>query len=374
MRAHLVVIGSGTTGLSLALEAARRTDSLSAPVVLFAASETICPRLELCRHDLANTELALELRHGLRFWSGIRSQTGRDPGWNPCGAVVELGESEDLSGWNRLRELGASIRREGEKVFDDDAGTLEGGSARSCLESLAREAGAVVRMGEVAISVSVNPGQPLRVTTTTGEVTCDAVVLAGAGASALSPGGGPRLVSRTWRECSFGEEEEPLEEAREADPLVLDFLPSGELDTVAVEEALQESFGGIEAGRARVRARVRGDLIAAPERTERIWVGSAEEPLEAAADLASRALGEVTSGEERTRVFWESPDGAPIIGPVPDCAGLWVACGFGLRAGLLAPACAEGVAARILEGGSGWFDRELYDPARPGVNWPERSR
>jgi len=90
--------------------------------------------------------------------------------------------------------------------------------------------------------------------------------------------------------------------------------------------------------------------------------------------LAARALGEITLGEERERSLWEGPDGAPIVGEVPGHEGLWLACGFGARAGLLAPACAEGLAARILEGGSGWFARERYDPSRPAVSWPERSR
>ena len=79
-------------------------------------------------------------------------------------------------------------------------------------------------------------------------------------------------------------------------------------------------------------------------------------------------------GEEREHALWEGPDGAPIVGEVPGYEGLWLACGFGARAGLLAPACAESLATQILEGGSGWFSQEIYDPSRPAVNWPERCR
>jgi glycine/D-amino acid oxidase-like deaminating enzyme len=371
MRARLVIIGSGTTGLCLALEAARRTDPLSAPVVLLAGGETTSPRLELCRHDLACADLVLEARHGIRFWSGLRARTGRDPGWNPCGALVEVSGEDELAAWGRLQELGAEIRRDGDKVFDDDAGTLEGERARACIEALAREAGAVVRMGEMALSVQAGPGRPLVVETTAGEISSDAVVLAGAGASSLTPGGAPELVSRIWRERSYGGEEEGGDEQAETEaaPLVLDFLPSGELDESAVADVFQERFGGPELGRAGVRARATGDLVAAPESGGRLWVGGVGDPSGDAAALAARAIGEISLGEERERALWEGPDGAPIIGAVPGTEGVWLACGFGAGAGLFAPACAEGLASRVLEGVSGWFSQPRYDATRSSVSW-----
>jgi glycine/D-amino acid oxidase-like deaminating enzyme len=339
--------------------------------VLLAGSETTSPRLELCRHDLASTDLVLEARHGIRFWSGLRARTGRDPGWNPCGALVEVKGDEELSAWGRLHELGVGIRRDGDKVFDDDAGTLEGERARACLEALAREAGAVVRMGEVALSVQADPGRPLVVETTMGEIRSEAVVLAGAGAISLTPGGAPELVSRAWRERSYGGEEGGGDEqaGTEAEPLVLDFLPSGEHDESAVAGAFQERFGGPELGRVGVRARAAGDLVAAPESGGRLWVGGVEDPSGDAAALAARAIGEISLGEERELALWEGPDGAPIIGAVPGREGVWLACGFGAGAGLFAPACAEGLASRILEGVSGWFSQPRYDATRSSVSW-----
>jgi len=371
MRARLVIIGSGTTGLCLAHEAARRTDPLSEPVLLLAGTETTRPGLELCRYELDSVELALEARHGLRFWSGLRARTGRDPGWNPCGAVVEINGAEELPGWGRLKELGAKIRRDGDKVFDDEAGTLEGERARACLEALAREAGAVLRLREQALRVRAEPGSPLVVETTRGEVSAQSVVLAGAGAVSLTPGGAPELVDQTWRERSYGGEEEREDEegGAEEEPLVLDFLPSGELDPSAVADAFEERFGGHELGSAGVRARVSADLVAAPERGGRLWVGGAGEPSREAGELAARALGEVSLGEERERALWSGPDGAPIIGAVPGQEGVWLACGFGASAGLFAPACAEGLASRVLEGTSGWFSQPRYDSTRSAVSW-----
>jgi len=376
MYARLVVIGTGTTGLCLALEAARRTDPLSAPVVLLEGSQTTRPGLELCRHDLDGRGLALEARHGLRFWSGLRARTGRDPGWNPCGAVVELTGGGSPPGWARLRELGVSVRREGERIFDDDAGTLDGERARTCIEALAREAGAVVRKGEEVQEVRAEAGSPLEIRTSGGEFTCEDVVLAGAGASVFAPGGAPELLAKAWTEISHGGEKEicPPQETADTAPLVMDFLPSGELDLASVTDAFDDRFGEIEPGRAEVRGRVQGDLVAAPERGGRLWVGSVDYDANRAEDLAARAIGESSPGEERARTLWEGGDGSPIVGRMPDCEGVWLACGFGASADLLAPACAEGLATRVLEETGGWFEGSSYDPARSTVNWPSRSR
>ena len=150
---------------------------------------------------------------------------------------------------------------------------------------------------------------------------------------------------------------------------MLDFLPSGELDANAVAEAFQERFGGQESGRAGARARVSGDLVAAPESGGRLWVGGIGGPSGDAAGLAARALGETSQGEERERAVWEGPDGSPIVGAVPGREGVWVACGFGVSASLFAPACAEGLASRILEGVSGWFSQPRYDATRSSVSW-----
>ena len=371
MRARLVIIGSGTTGLCLAYEAARRTDPLSSPVLLLAGPEVTSPRLELCRHDLENAELALEARQGLRFWSGMRSQTGRDPGWNPCGAVVEVGAGVELSAWARLNELGAELRRDGDKVFDDDAGTLDVVRARACVEALAREAGAIVRVGERARAVRSIPGEPHVIETTAGEVLAEAVVIAGAGGRTLIPGGEPPLTRHTWRESSFGGDEEPdaAQTGEAAEPMVLEFLPTGELDASAVQEAFEERFGPRDSGAPGPRARVQGELVAAPERGGRLWVGGLGEPKGDAGALAVRALGEAERGEVRERTLWEGADGAPIIGQAPGLNGVWLACGFGAKASLLAPACAEALSSKILEGGGSWFSQERFQPTRSTLSW-----
>jgi glycine/D-amino acid oxidase-like deaminating enzyme len=160
----------------------------------------------------------------------------------------------------------------------------------------------------------------------------------------------------------------------DAEPLILDFLDSGELDPASLADAFDDNFDDAEPSRAGVRARVAGEMVAAPERGGKLWVGSVNHEVERADQLARRALGESTRGEERTRTLWEGADGSPIVGRVPGCEGVWLACGFGAKAGLFAPACAEGLATRILGQGGGWFDDPACDPARSAISWQSRSR
>ena len=366
MRAHLVVIGSGITGLCLALEAARRTDALSRPVVLLAGDEDEPTGLELCRHDLEGG-LALEARHGVRFWSSFWQSTGRDPGWNACGALVDVG-AEAPSGWARARELGAAVRREGEALVDEEAGTLCLEKARRCLEALAREAGAIVRLGERVTELRVEAGEVLGLRTTGGTIDCNTVAIVGESAINLTPGGPPPLTQKTWRERGFGDEAADERNARAPESKPSDLFGSDELGREFAASAFEERFEAEEPPRSEVRASVRGAVVASPDQHGQLWVGGVDCEGEQAALLAGEVLGEAASGEERTRPIWEPRDAAPIVGPVSTCQGVWLACGFGASASLFAPACAEGLATRILGGSGGWFDGPEFDPSRASLS------
>ena len=78
-----------------------------------------------------------------------------------------------------MRELGAAVRREGETIVDEEAGTLCLDQARRCLEALAREAGAVVRLGDRAMELRVDAGKVIGLRTSGGEIDCTTVVLVG---------------------------------------------------------------------------------------------------------------------------------------------------------------------------------------------------
>ena len=61
-------------------------------------------------------------------------------------------------------------------------------------------------------------------------------------------------------------------------------------------------------------------------------------------------------------IFGSSPDGRPLVGPVPGHEGLWVAAGYSGHGNVLGFVCGELVAAAIL--GATPPELELFDPAR----------
>jgi glycine/D-amino acid oxidase-like deaminating enzyme len=376
MRARIVIIGTGTTALCLALEFARRTNPLTDPVLLISGGTPELAALELCCHDLEGSGRALEARHGLRFWSGLWAATGRDPGWNACGLVYESGKEMDGSVWKRLRELGASVRKEGDRLLDEDAGTLSTENAVMVLEALAREAGAVVRRGEFAEEIMVENGKVIGVKTSKGEITSTEIILAGAEAAVLAPGATLVLEREERTELCFKRKQgEGVEaDAAQEDAPLRDLFSSEALGMGGAASAFENHFEVEEPDRSEAVARVSADETALPEQGGQVWVmakdKSGAELLAVAEEDSNNEQGRL----ERRHCLWRAPDKSPVIGPVLLTQGLWVACAFGEKAAVFAPACAEGLAVRILDGESGWFSGQEYDPSREALNWQSRSR
>jgi glycine/D-amino acid oxidase-like deaminating enzyme len=374
MRARIVIIGTDITGLCLALELARRTNPLREPVLLISGGELESAELELCCHNLEDKETALEARHGLRFWSGLWAATGRDPGWNSCGLVYEKGFEEHPTVWKRLLELGASVRREPGELFDEDAGTLSTAKAATCLEALAREAGAVVRIHEVAEELVIEAGKITGVKTSRGSISTSEVLLAGTGGATFAPGGPPVLNEKRWTEFGY-EANEPLAveaTSRARDPK--DLFATNEQGREAAAGAFEAHFERDEPVSSEVMALVSGDLVASPEPEGRLWVRGAKQAEAERGALAERVLGCARVAAQRTHSSWMADDESPVIGPVPSVEGAWIACGFGEDVSLFAPACAEGLAERILKGESGWFSGKSCDPRRASLSWSNRAR
>ena len=375
MRARIVIIGNGTTGLCLALELARRMNPLSDPVLLVSAGEEAPCEVELCRYDLEAEGLSLEARHGLRFWAGLWSSTGRDPGWNPCGLTHEALSAERPLSLERLRELGALVRFEGGRVFDEDAGTLNTKRAAASLEALAREAGAIVRTGDAAEALVVEQGKVVGVKTSGGLISTDEVVLAGVKAAAVAPGGAPVLTEKVWTEFAYEGEEERSSQDELADggQALDDLFATNELGPEAAAAAFESHFEQGEPGSSEVRAQISGGLVASPEQSGRLWVGGPGQAEPAAEELAQRTLGTAQLKDQRERGAWSATDERPILGRLPFTEGAWIACAFGERESLFAPACAEHLSERILTGESGWFSGGACDPNRAAVSWSSRA-
>lgn len=59
-----------------------------------------------------------------------------------------------------------------------------------------------------------------------------------------------------------------------------------------------------------------------------------------------------------------SPDGQPLLGPVPGVEGLYVAAGFSGHGFQLSPAVGEFIADTILDGRTSLIDSDLFSPGR----------
>lgn len=376
MRARIVIIGTGTTGLCLALELARRTNPLRDPVLLLSAGELASSEVELCRYDLEEEDLSLEARHGLRFWGGLWSATGRDPGWNPCGLSYERVSVGEPAALKRLQELGTSVRVEGGRVSDEDAGTLCTMKAAATLEALAREAGAIVRTGETAEELVVEDGRVIGVKTSRGMISTEGVVLAGASAAAVAPLGAPMLSERMWTEFAYDEEEggSAEEDITGEDRGLDDLFAMNELNPEKAAAVFESHFEQEGPSGSDVSAQISGGLVASPEQSGRLWVGGFEQDEPAAEGLAQRMLGAARLSSQRSRCAWSTADERPIVGPLPSIRQAWIACAFGEKASLFAPACAESLSDLILAGESGWFSGGVCDPSRAAVSWSSRAR
>ncbi len=89
------------------------------------------------------------------------------------------------------------------------------------------------------------------------------------------------------------------------------------------------------------------------------------ELLRAAAAGHSSALAEAPVTVRQACFRSVTRDGLPVIGPVPDVEGVWIATGHGPWGILNAPATGEMVAEMILDGGAHTLDAAPFSAARP---------
>jgi hypothetical protein len=111
------------------------------------------------------------------------------------------------------------------------------------------------------------------------------------------------------------------------------------------------------AGHATVGASLTASLRDDPERPETV-AGLARRALRFVPGLAGIAVSSAWSGVRPV-----TPDGLPLIGPMPGIEGLWVAAGHGPEGVMLAPSTARMLSAH-LTGGGAQPDAAPFDPAR----------
>lgn len=414
MKANILVVGGGVMGVSTAMFAARRSDPLSAPVVLLekdALGSGSSGRSEaiLCHH-CQNRSTAFMAKDSVRFYQNFLKKTGHPVGLQTSGVLLLAGprEKERLRATvKQLQSIGVEARclsaaeaRErvpGLELDDEYLAAWEPGAgtvgARQTIESmgaLARYYGTATRIGVTAEELAIENGRVVGLQTSAGFYESNQVVLAaGPYTKTLLAQAGVELgLIEEWVQYTYcttphqghrdNDEPEPEPEP-EFDPLATNFEPQfipaeparGPLPHPVVIDLEAGWFARCEREESRTRLGC--------------WLGSPDEPkvnreMEASPDgkvtdsFRSWAHGllrerfplyrdQAEAGSSIHRVV-RTMDGRPLIGAVASMPGLFVATGFAGHEFQLAPSVGEGMAQLLRGEPVSAFNPEMFSPDR----------
>lgn len=414
MKAKILIVGGGIMGTSIAIEAARRTDALRAPVVLFEkramGAASVGRSAGILRLNYADREVAVMARDSLRDYSAFEARSGRTIGFQKAGVLTiaspeqpewiarlqanvalanDIGiplELVDAAGIRRLVD-GVAVRSGSVGAWEPLAGHVNPEATMHGFASLARSYGAVTRVGVEVTEIKVEGGRVVGVETTEGDCVADHVVVAaGAWTDALlrklgvtyplrtmrsenvffAHGGAPDVVDDPHDEergagLGFDMEDDPYERAEaQADAAV----PGHHPVIIDLEHGFfcrSEPSLRLRVGRTEYYS---GDPIADPDQ---IRGGVSPETVAWAHEkLCARLPGYADRPHTGSSVGWHTvtPDAQAILGPVEGIAGLWVATGFSGHGFKLAPSVGEGLAQMLFDEPITAFDPEFFSPAR----------
>lgn len=426
MRSKVVVIGGGVAGLSVALFASRRSDPLRSPVVLLERSEpdrgsSGRTSALLWRQD-SERALCGIARDALRFYAAFQQHTGRGIGFRRVGVMTldgrgdqvrvrleaererlaAMGIAVELLGAEQIRRRVEGIEVAGDEyaLWDGQGGFIDVRRTFEALSALAKNGGTVVRPGADHARIVVEGGRVVAVETSRERIEAESVVVASGPWSAgtlAAIGVELPLVTRRVREHRFaspcvGPDHEnsladedlggpeasgatsyiagafdPLRLATELERRFQDAPDDGRPAQPVLFDRLNDFVAYCDPGRGRThvrRLKECGEGVASldrePEPVEdefRRWAREAlsgRMPIFAdLADLESRA-GWTTWGA----------DGRPLVGPVEEVEGLFVATGLGDDAFRLAPGIGEGLAQALTGEPVGAYDPDYFAPSR----------
>lgn len=173
-RAKAVIVGGGIMGVSIAWHAARRADPIDEPIVLLEKSALAAGSSgrsgAILRQHYSDRELASMARDSLRAYAAIERRTGRNIGFQRTGVVTiagperpetidlvrrnvtmqrEIGIDTRLVDARELRELvpGIDVSEGTIGAYEPDGGGVDPVRTVETFAALAREAGAVTRVG-----------------------------------------------------------------------------------------------------------------------------------------------------------------------------------------------------------------------------------
>jgi glycine/D-amino acid oxidase-like deaminating enzyme len=410
MRARIAIVGGGVMGTSIALHAARRSDPLQEPVVLFEKTALAAGSSgrsgAILRQQYSDRELAAMARDSLREYASFYAKTGRWIGFRACGVLsvagpgrpefVELlrknvamqrslGIDTHLIDAARMRALvpGIVVDERAVGAWEPGGGFVDPRLTVEAFAAVARASGATLQVGVGVSAVVVERGRVRGLVTTAGEVAAEQVVLAaGPWTRALLTGIGVDLPlvavrpDQAFLSMPPGPEA-PLEERpqaaapphEDADPR---FRPTAADEPWPAHPVLldleRNTYARCEPGRARTRVG-KMDYEGSLPVVDPDDYGDAVTPgFEAWARAAIAGRLPVYAERERAgaepALYTLTPDAQALIGPVPGIAGLWVVSGFSGHGFKLAPSIGEGVAQMLRGEPVSAFDAAFFAPTR----------
>jgi glycine/D-amino acid oxidase-like deaminating enzyme len=433
MEARVIVVGGGVMGVSIAWHAAIRSDPIEGPVVLLERRELAAGSSgrsgAILRQFYSQREVAGMARDSLSVYAGFERRTGRRIGFQQPGVLTIVGpdDRDGLALAERnvamMRGIGIDVRfldaagirrlspaiavRDGTVAAHEPGGAaVDPVATVEAFAALARERGAITRLGSGATGFLVEGGRVVGVDTEHGPIRVgrEGVVVVAAGpwtgkllrgidvdlplrvvrpeqhfVEALSsprPLTHARVVGEGDREPAVAPVDRLLRSHAELDPaphpIFLD-LEHG----VYTRVEMHPSPLGFATPRTRIGSMdlARDAEVEDPDRVDeevgsefRSWARS--KLVSRMPDYAERAdVGSMVG------MYTMTPDSQAVIGPVPGTPGLIIVSGFSGHGFKLAPSIGEGVAQLIAGDPVSAFDPEFFSlgrfgrqPASPGSN------
>jgi sarcosine oxidase subunit beta len=414
VHARVAVVGGGVMGAAIALELARRLDPFEQPVLLFERRELGAGSSgrsgAILRCHYADEPVAAMARDSLRNYAAFEARSGRSIGFTRCGVITlagagpahadsrarlernaallrSIGIDARLEGADGLRRLvpGIAVEEGALGLHEPDGGYVDPQATVEAFAALARDAGAITRVGCAVERLVLERGALVALETDEGRCTAEAVVLAAGPWTAsllaraglrlplelvrpeqhfqASPGGararaqpaGP--VDPARRQPGWGDELlalEPSAEAPAAHPVLID-LELGYYTRCEPRRA-RTRVGAID--HARDQRLVDPDALA--EGVSADFSAWGERVLRARLPI----YRELARSGAQAAWYTLSPDAQPLLGAMPGVRGLWVAAGFSGHGFKLAPAVGLGLAQLVLGEPLTAFDRAFFAPER----------
>jgi len=406
-RAKAVIVGGGVMGVSIAWHAAQRADPIDEPIVLLekrALGAGSSGRSgAILRQHYSDRELASMARDSLRVYAAIERRTGRDIGFQRMGVVTlagpEKSETIDLVRRNvaMQREIGIDTRivdahelralvpgidvSDGAiGAYEPDGGGVDPVRTVEAFAALAREAGAVTRIGERVRRLVRESNRIVGVETDDGRVLAETTIVA------TGPWSRPLLA-----EAGF---DVPLRVVRPEQHFLA--LPRAtDTNEAARDERIEDSVldrFGITARRLASPAHPvvldleRGFYTRCEGHTRRTRVGrmdyahdddvadpdtldervSDEFRAWARAQLVRRLPRYAAEPDldSQAALYTLTPDAQALIGRAPNLDGLIVVTGFSGHGFKLGPSVGEGVAQMLFGDPVTAFDAAFFRPDR----------